>query len=180
MFDLDVFVSNTCSIDYYLLALWVLSRLKINILNDIFDLIPLKIIIEFIEKNDWTSARNNWLLNIMQIEKSKIKKGELSLFGSEEEMIIKYFWIHQKHKLVQKCSNNCSENNSIYFEDSSSIFIRKTADNISIFSFDVPKCKTCKTKTELIIQFHKKPKFIFIEAFSNRNIYVKDYPQEII
>jgi restriction endonuclease S subunit len=98
-------VINTCTIDNFLFAFWVLSKIKINFFdlhsqNEIKE-IALKIINQ-IDIYDWDSARQTWYVDVL---KGKFKNQTISLWGEGS-----FFRKFQVHALQQKCNSSCKEN----------------------------------------------------------------------
>ena len=107
----NIFVSDTCTIDNFLYAFWILSHIVPNFLIKIPSFpqtnILKEIIIE-IDKNDWNKVRELWITKMMQ-SSVKVVRQRISLFGTESEFFLKYFEDYQKHSLYQRCKNDCSQ-----------------------------------------------------------------------
>jgi hypothetical protein len=94
-------VTDTCTVDYYLLSFWILPQIdtaftfKIPKLQQTDSLIS---IINNIEKGNWNKAKEIWIVNIM---KYSSEQKIISLFGSEENMMFGYLIDYQLHKLIQ-------------------------------------------------------------------------------
>ena len=83
----NIFVSDTCTIDNFLYAFWILSHIVPNFLIKIPSFpqtnILKEIIIE-IDKNDWNKVRELWITKMMQ-SSVKVVRQRISLFGTESE-----------------------------------------------------------------------------------------------
>ena len=96
-------VINTCTIDNYLFAFWVLSKLKSNFIETLSELEhaeALKEIIHNIDIYNWNNARQIWYTKVMKINFGDEKV--ISFFGTVEDKFLKYFYNYQKHDLIQK------------------------------------------------------------------------------
>ena len=70
----NVKVTNTCTIDYFLFAFWILFKIKPNFLEQIPLLSQTKIIFEIVSNIDqlnWNLARELWIINIMNYQKKQ-------------------------------------------------------------------------------------------------------------
>lgn len=175
-------VVNTCSIDYFLLTLWCYSKINRMLFEQIqqFKITEyLKIIINQIDLNKWDYARELWINKVMQLKK-KVSRNTISLFGSENDMFIKFLSEIQNYKLIQICDENCVLNkNTILRENSENIFFLKINNEVKIDNQYNYQCDFCKKQIIYDIEFYKKPDFLFIQS-KYPDIFVKDLPKEII
>jgi hypothetical protein len=80
----NVFVSNTCSIDYFHFALWLHYKIIPDFLSKIPNIyIHSKIvrIVELIDIIKWNEAKEIWINEVMQLTEESIRN-TISLFGS--------------------------------------------------------------------------------------------------
>jgi hypothetical protein len=182
----NVHVTNTCSIDYFLLALWVFFKIKhdyprIYNLNDnishkndsIF-----KKVIDHIDVFEWDKAREVWINEILELNVAPTKN-ILSMFGDEFNLIIKYLNKNQVHDLIQQCDKKCINNNTVIDDNSTDIYLKKNyADaNVYIYSF-LRNCRQCKNQINPKIVFKNLPNFIFVNSIST-NIFASEIPKEL-
>ncbi|CAF0962569.1 unnamed protein product [Brachionus calyciflorus] len=173
-------VDNTCPIDYHLLGLWHLSKLKPNhlIIENSNFYRNLNLIIDFIDDCNWNNAREIWINNVMNFSDIPVNK-KISLFGSELRRFITFFGQYQRHQVIQKCSENCYFNlNLVINDDADNIFFIKEQKTVKLFSCFTEKCNNCQSKIETLIQFYNKPNFVYIQSAHN-NINVTSLPKEI-
>jgi hypothetical protein len=181
----NLVVTNTCSIDYYLLALWVLSKIRSENIKNIPILFTLSMklekIISLIERLNWKEARKIWIFEVLNIE-DRITSNKnirtLSLFGTESNMVINPFYVYQSYNLYQICSGNCENNGSLISNDSSVIFFKKINDIIEMYYTYRDKCNKCRIRVSHSILFHNYPQFLFIESIYN-NIFFDEIPKQI-
>ena len=189
----NTFVSNTCSIDYYLLAMWVLSKLNPNFTINLPNLPQTQFllnIITHIENLNWDMARQIWIVNIMKYSKKSNKDtGEISMFGSESEKFFQYLAEYQKHEFLKKCNPHCLENgqplkhlnrqqrnresNVLHFE-------RDYNDIISLQQImpDTVNCLSCSEQVSIDRRFINNPLFLFIYDDVSPTL-INDLPKEI-
>ena len=166
----NIFVSDTCTIDNFLYAFWILSHIVPNFLIKIPSFpqtnILKEIIIE-IDKNDWNKVRELWITKMMQ-SSVKVVRQRISLFGTESEFFLKYFEDYQKHSLYQRCKNDCSQNGKNLSSDSDKIYFKKFNNIVQLYSGYFRKCTSCKMNIESEIKFHNESNFLFIECCFNK------------
>ena len=175
----NVKVVNTCTIDYFLFALWVLYKKAPTFLNSSPTLEPektLKAIILYIDFLKWNEARELWIVNIMKYDKNP-KDGSISLYGSEYEMFLKYLLHNQLHNLIQICEKNCSNTNKTVSKQREILMFKKTKNQVSLHTYQPKKCSNCKAEIKTEFQFIRKPNLLFIE--SPGNIFINDIPPMI-
>ena len=92
-------VFNTCTIDYFLFALWLQYKLLPNFLSmlpDIEETVVIKNIIQLINSKNWNKAKEIWINDMMQYKEKPIRNS-ISMFGSENEHFFKYLSEFQTH-----------------------------------------------------------------------------------
>ena len=172
------FITNTCTVDYLLLGIWTISQLKANF---VLELPRISIteevvkIIELIDKNDWNNAKKLLILDILKINPNE---KHISLFGTENEFFINFFSKYQNHFIKQQCSPNCYLNNSIYLNDSSSLYFVKIDDIVTLTVLTNENCNLCSRKINATISLQHHTNFLIIES-SELNIRVYDLPENL-
>jgi hypothetical protein len=173
-------VSNTCTIDNFLFAFWVLSRIVPNFIEKMPKLNhrdTLVYIITNIENYDWNKAKKLWIINVMKNE-IDLEKKSLSLFGSEHDQFLEFLKDFQCYKITQACSPDCSHNGKAIQEYSNKIFFKKIRNRISIYFGFFRNCVNCHSKINTNINFKNDPCFIFIESI-HRGIFLDEIPLEV-
>ena len=169
-----IVVTNTCTIDNYLFALWVLSKLIQNFnfnLPNLDHTSTLNEVVHNIDIYNWNNARQLWYTNIMK--KNIRNKRELSFFGTVEDFFLKYMYIYQKHDLIQKCSKNCINNGNIIISEQSDIlhFGKIKNKGVEIVTDMLYKCVRCNFRVTCYVRFRNNPIFLFIETNSHFKIH---------
>jgi hypothetical protein len=168
-------VINTCTIDNFLFAFWVLSKIKINF----FDLHPqneikeiaLKIINQ-IDIYDWDRARQTWYVDVL---KGKFKNQTISLWGELDEFFLDYMYKFQVHALQQKCNSSCKENLKILVKDSSILYLgKKKSKQVQLIHDSDPKCSQYKQPKTYDANFYLNPIYIYI--LPNSHFKINDLP----
>ena len=170
-----VFLSNTCTIDNFLFAFWILYKSDILFL-DLEMNEKSKTIIEIvknIDKLNWDKAREIWVNEIMNYKEYPINNS-ISLYGSDRERFYSYLHDFQQHSVFQLCRQNCNANNKIIFNDSVEIAFQKKKGKVELFSGISGRCSICRSSLTSNIRFQKKPSFIFVQS-----AYQKIFIQEI-
>jgi len=94
-------VTNTCTIDSCLLSLWVMNKIIPAFIQKLPQLEETKIIeeiIDYIERKDWNSARQNWYSKIMKNDLTNINL--VDFYGEIQEYFMKYIYNFQTHSLI--------------------------------------------------------------------------------
>lgn len=174
-----VFLSNTCTIDNFLLALWVLYKKDNNFLNSNMNNKSKTIlrIVNNIDQLNWDMAREIWVNDIMKYNEVPIDN-TISLFGSDRERFYSYLHIFQEHTVFQLCSQNCDENHKMVYKDSVEISFQKRNNIVELFSGISGKCSKCKSSLTSIIRFKSRPPFLYIQSAYQR-IFINEIPKVI-
>ncbi|CAF1041333.1 unnamed protein product [Brachionus calyciflorus] len=82
----NVTLTNTCTIDNYLLALWHLSKIKpecfeSEVFNELY--LSLKDVLKLIDDLDWNLAKEKWINDFLKLTIVS-KNNTISLFGTEQ------------------------------------------------------------------------------------------------
>jgi hypothetical protein len=165
----DVYVSNTCTIDYFLLAYWVLNKIKPHYIDSIADLELKNRITKIIEKIDlfdWNMAREEWIVGVMKYDKSPIAN-TISMWGSVHDRFAKYVIGLQTYSLRQLCDTDCMYSNQIISSERQIMMFEKTKKGVQLHTFQSKLCKQCKKKAEWKFEFKNEPKILFIESADN-------------
>ena len=170
--DAKITVINTCTIDNYLFALWVLSKLMSNFhqLNAFLEHTDaLNEIILNIEMFNWNNARQIWYTKVMKLNYRNKKK--LCFFGTVEDMFLKYMYSYQTHDLIQNCSIDCIYNgNTLISEKSDLLQFGKTDNGVKVVTETTNQCLMCLNRVTCDIRFRNNPLFVFIETNSHLTI----------
>ena len=172
-----VFLSNTCTIDNFLFAFWVLYKADNNFLdlqmNDQSKTIIR--IVKNIDKLNWDKAREIWVNEIMKYNEDPINNS-ISLFGSDRERFYSFLHNFQQHSVFQICRQNCDANNTMIYKDSVEIAFQKKKSKVELFSGISGRCSICKSFLTSNIRFQKKPSFIFVQSAYQR-IFIHEIPK---
>ena len=137
-------ITNTCTIDYFLLALWASSSLNSKIIELILTSTFINRhniveIINFFQNNEWNKAKTTWLLNMLSLDYSidctcdhcvsVLSNGSISTFGSEYEFFLSPLIKLQKYNLLMTCTDSCNQNNIM--KESVSLNFQKINNNVS-------------------------------------------------
>ena len=166
-------VINTCTIDNYLFAFWVLSQLipffTKSFKNHEHNLSILKII-EKIDLFHWDMARQIWYTEVMKMKITS--KSTIDFYGTVENYFLKYMYDYQKHELIQKCSKNCLLNENLVISDDAKVlhFGKSKNNGIGIVNDLFNKCSQCKVSVTCEVRFKNNPTFLFIETTSHLKI----------
>jgi len=178
----NIHVTDTCTIDYFLFGFWILSQIVPNFIRNIPELEKtdaLKNIVTNINIFNWNKVRELWIFEVIGHNFRNLKS--ISLFGSEYTNFLRHISDYQKYKLQQQCTISCSENNRILQEDSTELYFRKTQNNgLTIFSSFSSVCHTCESFRSIDIRFDYSPNFIFFQINNvNGRAVSTDVPKHI-
>lgn len=170
---------NTCTIDYFLFALWTSWRLgSFDLEEDENDDLTTNIyeIIKKIEEREWNEAKSIWTTKV-NMNPITNNDGCLSIntLGIEHEMFINSFVPFQEYQLKRKCSTSCERNNTIKIKKY--IYIALDINN-NIVLFNESDCRLCGKSRSVEPIFTKNPFILVIEAVSHFKIH--DIPKELI
>ena len=169
-------IVNTCTIDYFLLALAFSSFLNeeiIQLLMDSSECVLMKTFDRIIKLSltvEWNRAKSIWILEILKLEPTRRK---FSTFGEEFNFFIKQF---NKIQLInyECCNNIFYSNDQLYFE-------YDELNNLVLSSNIERKCVKCD-KACFSKKFSKTPLWIIIQNLIKSNqqkLIVYDLPTEI-
>ena len=123
----NIRVVNTCTIDYFLFALWSLQKKLPTFVNNLPAIelsVTLKEIIKCINLLKWNDAREFWIVHVMKYNRIHTN-GSISLFGSEYDMFIKFLMPFQLHNLIQICKDGCLDSKKILFKERDLLIFKK-------------------------------------------------------
>jgi hypothetical protein len=176
-------VTNTCTIDNYLFAFWVMSKISPGFLEKIQPnetTNAIKEIVSHIDMNNWDKAKQTWFLKVMRKDISKYKRS-INFYGEVETFFLQYVLGYQNHSLIQICTNSCSNNgNTIITEDSKIICLgrqKNEKNNIGVVSTFIDKCTSCKNRITCDVKFSEDPQFLFMET--NSLLKIKEIPGSV-
>jgi hypothetical protein len=179
-------ICNTCTIDYYLLAIWCSSIMSGKIhefLRSTGNEEDLKnnltVIIELIENLNWNKAKTVWLLGICKLDSqiNQISKS-IDTFGNEYEFFYRYFACLQVFNLTETCLNDkCPmvrtekiiKQNYLYFINEK----KKVVLNIQSFK----TCKRCKIALDVKFEFLSNPCWLILEIAAGINLSIVELPR---
>ncbi|CAF1031356.1 unnamed protein product [Brachionus calyciflorus] len=178
----NIYVKNTCTIDYLLLSFWYAAQLKNTFLDSIPEFEPkmiIKLIVKKINDLKWDEARQLWIERIMKF-KLHFDQCSICLFGSESERFTRYLSVFQKYNIIKNCTKDCIDNLKIIRENQDIIFFDKQQENVGIdFGRKSENyCQICKALISNDIQFCSNPNFLLIHS-KFLNIYLDNLPKLI-
>jgi hypothetical protein len=176
-------MTNTCSIDYMLLSFWFSFRINNQFINDIPRLehsVTLRSIIRLIDRYEWDEARRVFAVQIARFQLPR--SGDLSMFGSIDRMILRFFIFYQRHCRKQLCSSDCALNEKLIANYSNNnlfdnIFWRSRSQKAEKDTGN-EFCRLCLSKIICIFEFINDVNFIFIEN-NNSELNFRKIPQNI-
>ena len=176
-----VFVSNTCTIDYYLFAFWLQNKILPDFISKIPNINKCSLIVRIIEQIDmikWNEAKEIWVNEVMQLMEEP-KKNSISLFGSEYERCLKYLSEFQIHRLLQQCQTSCSNHETVIIQnESDNLFFKKEKRNVFLYNGFLGLCNNCHKRITCKISFKYQPNFIFIQSAFGK-ITVNELPEVV-
>jgi len=172
-----VYLFNTCTIDNFLFAFWILYIKNKNFLNLQMNQTSRTLIriVKYIDELNWDKAREIWVNDIMKYNEVPINY-TISLFGSDRERFYSYLHSFQEHSVTQLCSPNCEDYNKIIYQDSVEISFQKINRKVELFSGISGICSKCKTLLSSRIRFKSKSSFIFVQSAYER-IFIHEIPK---
>ena len=159
----SVHFSNTCSIDYFLFAIWATFRLKPDLeYADRDHDVLINEMIKKIDEKQWGRAKSIWIRDILKMKpQKKGKQMTISTLGTTNDMFINIFRKQQEIKITSTCSLACKNNNKTLTK--SELCFYHTLNNVTIIQELF--CKKCKQNTTSNARFtNTRPLFLFIES----------------
>ncbi len=177
--SLQIEITNTCTIDYLLLALWTATKLSnkpIIFLNETVFREKANCIlniIQNIESNNWNMAKSIW---IQKIIKKSIETNSISLFGSEYEFFITHIKEFQNYELTFECSSICQNNQRSRWH--SDLFFEKINKDVCLSINKTEACIKCFNVIRLRFKFlNINPGFIIVQTkIGADQLYKADIP----
>jgi hypothetical protein len=172
-------LTNSCTIDNFLLSLWFSTKIDPNFTNNIPNLRfrdELTNVINRIENNDWNGAKQIWILEILQ---PRINGRNLSLWGSETSKYVEPLQHFQQMNVIQYCNPNCPYNNTVAANYSVHLYsIRQ--NNVTIIDPQYTgTCNTCNTIIATEVQLNHRPNFLLVQT-TNREMRIDYLPKDLI
>lgn len=120
--DGKILMKNTCSIDYFLIIIYIICENHLKELNRALYDCFIKIH-SFVKINDWNSARLQWL-KFSNLQNHIVFNNTHDWFLSEYESFYSSYGLFQKYSWKFECSNGqiCKNNNR--YESSTSFILR--------------------------------------------------------
>jgi hypothetical protein len=161
----NVRFNNTCSIDYFLFALWASSKISQSFstaLNectvDAWITSHVEKMILLIEVVEWDRARTLWILNILK--RTPDEKLQISCFGNQSEFLIAMFMIFQQ--VLFKCET-CTE------EKTTQLLFDSPAEEMFCKLFvRCSKCLIMRSIDETATKFKEQPFCLFLPVQHNQ------------
>jgi hypothetical protein len=179
---------NTCTIDYYLLAMWLSSKLSNKILFDLKTKASTETILEIInaiERNNWNRAKTLWLFDFCRrnkdgscIDHDTIHVKTICTFGTEFNHFYKHVSFLQSVIIVEKC-NLCnidysSQKTFEYF------YLKRQEEKIILNIQDIAFCDKCEQMIEKKFNFvHGDPCWLICEIDTHLELTYDALPQII-
>ena len=173
-------IINTCTIDYFMLAIAFSCDLNKNIYkiidtaNSLSE--KLKMIIDLISANEWNRAKTLWILEILKITP---KRRTFDTFGEEFDCFIKH--IKELQCLNYYCrSEHCNDN--IFYTNDEFYFENDENNNLTLSFDEKTECRICKTHEHVFKSLGKSTPWLFIQnlvKFNNKPLTIYDLPNEI-
>jgi hypothetical protein len=150
-------IIETCTIDYFLLFIWLSTKLSDQILKRLDESLierslieKLKQIIICVDANDWNKAKSIWIIDVLNlIPQRKI----FSTFGQEFDFFIKH--LRNLQTLYYSCSKHESEH---VFQPINEFYYKFDENkNLKLNIFDNEICHLCKEKSQIKMSFKDSP-----------------------
>jgi hypothetical protein len=173
-------VTNTCTIDYHLLALWAMFNLSPTFLDNfdhLWQTAFLKEIINNIEIYNFNKAKETWIVEILRFNQDE---GSISLFDTQSEVFTDKLADYQSYVTYQMCKHDCPLNDT-YMRNGENfhIFFNRDLDgNLLVYTGLTHRCRNCDAMTTPRFVFNTIPTFLFIQSMDN-DIYYQEIPKEI-
>ncbi len=155
---------NTCTVDYYLLAMWCATRLSLNIKNYLKDNLHTRDIFQLInciDDKDWNKAKTIWFFEICNHRNMKNKRTICS-FGTEFEFFYKYIHFMQEFKLKEICTK-CQLDHSPR-DKQRYLFLVKYKNEIVLNVTEKFTCRSCNIEMDKELEFkYKEPCWLVCE-----------------
>jgi len=169
-------IINTCTIDYFMLAIAFSCDLNKNIYkiidtaNSLSE--KLKMIIDLISANEWNRAKTLWILEILKITP---KRRTFDTFGEEFDCFIKH--IKELQCLNYYCrSEHCNDN--IFYTNDEFYFENDENNNLTLSFDEKTECRICKTHEHVFKSLGKSTPWLFIQT-NKSTIYVQELPKVV-
>ena len=152
---------NTCTIDYYLFAMWLSAQVSPNILVNLSKQASTERLLEIIneiDKNNWNRAKTLWLFDFCKRDKSGICNdhntvhlNSICTFGTEYTHFYRHVSFLQSFNTVEKC-NTCkidlSRNNVSEY-----LYLIRSEDKLILYIQESDYCYKCNSIIEKKINF---------------------------
>ena len=197
-------ITNTCSVDYFLLFVWCASRLSVNTMQVINNNRHHRIaryilkLIALIDQEEWNRAKTVWLLAIANLQETE--DFTFSAFGDqhniysrhvdfkleENYLILNKFYLGIFYRLFfskrhlaefQRISYSCDICDTNRILHKSDFFFRKIGDQCYLTSIF---CSVCETQFKL--SFDAEPFYLIVDSLvgpSGETLGVQDLPEQI-
>jgi hypothetical protein len=192
--ELGFKIVDTCTIDYFLLAIWTCKKLNNQIIDKIMGLLFSKKqhlidIINSVEDVEWNKAKSVWILRILFddyvidcncdecIIVFPLSK-TISTFGAEYEFLLGPIIEIQKYSFISYCSHGCNLNG--LSKESVALTFEKQSNKVDLLFTNKNVCRTCKKKKNVeLSNFIYNPPWIFVQT-NESEIYVNEIPKILL
>jgi hypothetical protein len=174
-------LSNTCSIDYLLLAVWLSKVLNPRILTLISQFetnfqsltSSLFLTIDYADCSKWDEAKSIWMVDV--VKKAPNDRRIIDCFGSEYLMFGEHVRCMQKSNLV--CINGACPYANQSQDFRLEYFIERDLNSNICCSLLNNKCRNCDQTLE--IRFEYNPPWILVESSVNSAVNFTELPLEL-
>ncbi len=176
---------NTCTIDYFLLAIWlscnISDKVKTSLLVSRLPFTcPLITITRLVDKLSWNEAKKLWLLNVckFQFTVNRNKKKTISTFGTEYEFFISYLQEFQRYELNESCQNKKCRKSSTFLP--TSLYFEKDEKNNTILNVHLNKiCNKCEGNVDNKSNLLHNPGWLLVESGHKQHLKVCELPRSL-
>jgi hypothetical protein len=175
----NVRLSNTCSVDYLLLAVWLSKEInpEIPYLITQYKSFPilsssLLKVIDFIENMKWNEAKSSWLVDIAKINP---EKKTINCFGAEARVFGKHVDVMQEFVFVCGTTDCILFNRAI--DNARNFFIKRDSNNNVFFPYLNMQCTECNQTQN--IRFVHNPPWILVESDVYSGISFTELPKKL-
>ena len=171
-------LSNTCSIDYLLLCIWFIYKIKSNVFDLLFAtdidktfLDKVSQLVHSINEHRWNLAKSIWIIDICNLRPSR---RVFNCEDNEYDKIVKYFNLTQTVNFF--CCNKTCALNEITVKTEDQLYFRKDMNNNVCLTFiDKHNCTNFLLKRLV----HTTPWLFMSSLKKNDFMCFDELPQEI-
>ena len=185
--DFDtVILKNSSSFDYFILGLWLSTKLT-DKMKQALRKPTLKKIINLLETDDWTEVKRIWLLNVCK-EVPKLNQHNnlyVKCKRDSRKMFARKMYFLQKYSRKYTCSNiECSNNSVLVNEEHAKFKFHADKDSFIRLNFNMMHavCRKCDHSNLVTNSFAVKrtPLFLVVENNDKNKIKANQLPKHLI